>query len=282
VKVIKSTKSQVLSISNVLVGDVVHLELGDVIPTDGIFINSYNVRCNEWSTTGESHLIHKHAAEEVFQAIAIQEQEKEQEQRDGDAPKIELDPFIFLGAKVAEGLGTFLVTATGVNSSYGKILMSLKEEPSFTPLQSKLNKLAKAIAWFGFAAALLLFVVLFIKFLVQLLHNSHSPPQKGQDFLNILIISLTVLVIAVPEGLPLAVTLALAFASNRMLKDNNLVRQLRACEMVGNVTNICSDKTSTLTQNQMKVVGGTVGTTPLFSNDLGRSPTTIDLDASSL
>jgi P-type Ca2+ transporter type 2C len=166
VKVIKSTKSQVLSISNVLVGDVVHLELGDVIPTDGIFINSYNVRCNESSTTGESHLIHKHAAEEVFQAIAIQEQEKEQEQRDADAPKIELDPFIFSGAKVAEGLGTFLVTATGVNSSYSKILMSLKEEPSFTPLQSKLNKLAKAIAWFGFAAALLLFVVLFIKFLV--------------------------------------------------------------------------------------------------------------------
>ena len=106
----------------------------------------------------------KHTAEEVFQAIAIQKQEKEQKQRGGDTPKIKLDPFIFSGAKVAEGLGTFLITATGANSSYGKIPISLKEAPSFTPPQSKLNKLVKAIAWFSFAAALLLFVVLFIKF----------------------------------------------------------------------------------------------------------------------
>jgi P-type Ca2+ transporter type 2C len=283
VKVIRSAKSQVLPISDVLVGDVVYLELGDVVPADGIFIDGYNVKCDESSTTGESHLIQKHSAEEVFRALASREQEKEQEreQRDADAPHKELDPFIYSGAKVVEGLGTFLVTATGVNSIYGKILMSLKEEPSFTPLQSKLNKLAKAIAWFGFAASLLLFVVLFIKFLVQLPHSLYSPPQKGQNFLNILIISLTVLVIAVPEGLPLAVTLALAFASNRMLKDNNLVRQLKACEIMGNVTNICSDKTGTLTQNKMKIVAGTVGTTPLFSDDLGRSPTMIDLDASS-
>jgi Ca2+-transporting ATPase len=276
VKVIRSATSQVLPISDILVGDVVYLESGDVIPADGIFIDGYNVRCDESSTTGESHLIQKHAADGLFQAMALQEQ------RDADAPKLEQDPFIFSGAKVAEGLGTFLVTATGVNSNYGKILMSLNEGPSFTPLQSRLNKLAKAIAWFGFAAALLLFVVLFIKFLVQLPHSSHSPPQKGQDFLNILIISLTVIVIAVPEGLPLAVTLALAFASNRMLKDNNLVRQLRACEVMGNVTNICSDKTGTLTQNKMKVVAGTIGTSQLFNDKLGISQTAIDLEASTL
>lgn len=279
VKVIRSGKSQALPIADVLVGDVVYLELGDVIPADGIFIDGYNVRCDESSTTGESHLIQKHPAEHVYRAIAIREQEKGQE-RDADAPKIELDPFIFSGAKVAEGLGTFLVTATGVNSNYGKILMSLNEGPSFTPLQSRLNKLAKGIAWVGFIAAVLLFVVLFIKFVAQLPHNSNSPPQKGQDFLNILIISLTVLVIAVPEGLPLAVTLALAFASNRMLKDNNLVRQLRACEIMGNVTNICSDKTGTLTQNKMKVVTGTVGTSQLFNDDLGTPQTAVDLDAS--
>ena len=279
VKVIRSAKSQVLPISDVLVGDVVCLESGDVISADGIFIDGYNVRCDESSTTGESHVMHKHAAEEVFRAIATQEREKEQEQRDADAPKRELDPFIFSGAKVVEGLGTFLVTATGVNSSYGKILMSLKQKPSLTPLQLRLNKLAKAIALFGFAAALLLFIVLFIKFLAQLPHNSQSPPQKAQNFLNILIISLTVLVIAVPEGLPLAVTLALAFASNRMLKDNNLVRQLRSCEVMGNVTNICSDKTGTLTQNKMKVVVGTVGTTQFFNDTHRISQIGIDLEA---
>jgi Ca2+-transporting ATPase len=159
--------------------------------------------------------------------------------------------------------------------------MSLKEEPGLTPLQSRLTKLAKAIAWIGFAAALFLFVVLFIKFLAQLPHNSQTPAQKGQNFINILIISLTVLVIAVPEGLPLAVTLALAFASNRMLKDNNLVRQLRACEIMGNVTNICSDKTGTLTQNKMKVIAGIVGTSRLFNDNLGACETAIDLEAAS-
>jgi Ca2+-transporting ATPase len=210
--------------------------------------------------------------------LDMQAREKELEQRNSDTPRIELDPFIFSGAKVAEGLGTFLVTATGVNSGYGQILVALKEEPSMTPLQSRLNKLAKAIAWYGFVAALLLFVVLFIKFLVQLPDDSASAPQKGQNFLKILIISLTVLVIAVPEGLPLAVTLALAFASNRMLKDNNLVRKLRACEIMGNVTNICSDKTGTLTQNKMKVVAGMVGTSQLFNNDFAVSQAAIDLE----
>jgi Ca2+-transporting ATPase len=281
VKVIRSGTSQEIPISDVLVGDVVHLESGDVIPADGIFIGGYNVKCDESSTTGESVLIHKHAADEVFQELVSQEREKEPEQRDSDSPKTEKDPFIFSGSKVAEGLGTFLVTATGRNSNYGKILLALKEEPSQTPLQFRLNKIAKAIAWFGFAAALLLFVVLFIKFLAQLPHDSSTPPQKGQNFLRILIISITVLVIAVPEGLPLAVTLALAFASNRMLKDNNLIRKLQACEIMGNVTNICSDKTGTLTQNKMKVVAGTVSTTQLFNDEIGVSHTAIDLEAAS-
>ncbi|KAF8860890.1 putative plasma membrane calcium-transporting ATPase [Acephala macrosclerotiorum] len=276
VKVIRSGKSQILPISDVLVGDVVHLEPGDVIPADGIFIDGYNVRCDESSTTGESHLLPKHAAEEVFQATTSQQQEKEMEQGDATTLKMKLDPFIFSGSKVAEGLGTFLVTATGTNSNYGRILMSLKDEPSFTPLQAKLNRLAKAIAWFGFIAAVLLFVVLFIKFLAQLPRNTHSSTQKGQNFLNILIISLTVLVIAVPEGLPLAVTLALAFASNRMLKDNNLVRQLKACEIMGNVTSICSDKTGTLTQNKMKVVTGVVCNSQLFNDSLKVSQTAVD------
>lgn len=269
VKVVRSGKSLVISLSDVLVGDVVHLELGDVIPADGIFIDGYNVKCDESSTTGESQLLHKHPGAEVFRAI----------QEEGDAYK--LDPFIFSGTKVTEGLGTFLVIATGVNSGYGRILISLREEPGFTPLQSRLNRLAKYIAWFGGVAALLLFIVLFIKFLVQLPHNLNPPAQKGQDFLDILIISLTVLVIAVPEGLPLAVTLALAFASNRMLKDNNLVRQLKACEIMGNVTNICSDKTGTLTQNNMKVVAGTVGTNSLFHDKPGVSPITPNPHASS-
>ena len=272
VQVIRSGKSQLVSTFDVLVGDVVHLEPGDVIPADGIFIEGYNVRCDESSTTGESRLIPKSPGEEVFRATRKQEQEGTHE----------LDPFIISGTKVAEGIGTFLVTATGVNSSHGRVLMSLHEEPGFTPLQVKLNDLAKFIAKSGAVVALVLFVVLFIKFCIQLPHRTtFTPAEKGQNFLNVLIISLTVLVIAVPEGLPLAVTLALAFASNKMLKDHNLVRQLKACEIMGNATSICSDKTGTLTQNKMTVVAGTFGTNLKFDDSFAPSLGASSSDASS-
>lgn len=252
VNVIRSGKSQELSIYDILVGDVVLLEPGDMVPVDGIFIEGHNVKCDESQATGESDLIRKRPADEVFAAI-----------ENGDSLK-KMDPFILSGAQVTEGVGSFLVTSTGVNSSYGKILMSLREDPEVTPLQSKLNTLAEYIAKLGGAAGLLLFIVLFIQFLRRLPHNDGSPTEKGQQFLSIFIVTVTIIVVAVPEGLPLAVTLALAFATTRMLKDNNLVRHLKACEVMGNATAICSDKTGTLTQNKMLVVAGTVGTSSRF------------------
>jgi Ca2+-transporting ATPase len=149
--------------------------------------------------------------------------------------------------------------------------MSLREDPEVTPLQSKLNTLAEYIAKLGGAAGLLLFIVLFIEFLVRLPHNSGSPTDKGQQFLQIFIVTVTIIVVAVPEGLPLAVTLALAFATTRMLRDNNLVRHLKACEVMGNATTICSDKTGTLTQNKMLVVAGTIGTSSRFGGTVDTS-----------
>lgn len=113
------------------------------------------------------------------------------------------------------------------------------------------------------SSALLLFIVLLISFLAEL-DDKTSASAKGQNFMRILITAITVVVVAVPEGLPLAVTLALAFATTRMLKDNNLVRVLQACETMGNATTICSDKTGTLTQNKMTVVVGTLGTSCRF------------------
>lgn len=112
---------------------------------------------------------------------------------------------------------------------------------------------------FGLSGAVLLFAVLFIRFLVSLPSSTDGAAVKGSQFMDILIVAITLIVVAVPEGLPLAVTLALAFATTRMLKENNLVRVLRACETMGNATTICSDKTGTLTQNKMTVVAGTVG-----------------------
>lgn len=259
VNVIRSGRTLELSVFDVLVGDVMHLEPGDMIPVDGIFIDGHNVKCDESQTTGESDIIRKTPADTVYAAIENHDSLRK------------LDPFILSGAQVTEGVGTFLVTSTGVNSSYGKTLMSLREDPEVTPLQSKLNTLAEYIAKLGASAGGLLFIVLFIKFLVHLPKNTGTPSQKGQDFLNIFIVTVTIVVVAVPEGLPLAVTLALAFATTRMLKENNLVRHLKACEVMGNATTICSDKTGTLTQNKMKVVAGTIGTSSRFGGTVAIS-----------
>ena len=121
-----------------------------------------------------------------------------------------------------------------------------------------LIKCSGYIAKLGCAAGLLLFSVLLIEFLARLPGNPASADEKGQNFLSILITAITIIVVAVPEGLPLAVTLSLAFATNRMTKENNLVRHLQSCETMGNATVICSDKTGTLTENVMTVVGGTL------------------------
>ncbi|KAK1723208.1 calcium-translocating P-type ATPase [Colletotrichum acutatum] len=249
VKVIRSGKPANLSVHDILVGDVMLLEQGDIIPVDGVFIDGHNVSCDESSATGESDLIKKVPADAVMKALHEEEVN----------PK-KLDPFIISGARVLDGVGTFLVTAVGQNSSHGKTMMSLRDDPGMTPLQLKLNILAGYIAKLGSGAGLLLLGVLTIEFLAHLPNNSDSPEEKGQRFLQILITSITIIVVAVPEGLPLAVTLALAYATKRMTKENNLVRHLQSCETMGNATVICSDKTGTLTENVMTVVAGTLGT----------------------
>jgi len=262
VKVIRNGKSLELSIFDIMVGDIMHLETGDVIPVDGIFIDGHGVKCDESSATGESDLLKKVPADDVYKAL---EQFKKGELSAKEVEK--MDPFIISGSQVNEGTGTFLVTAVGTNSTYGRTTMSLRTEQEDTPLQKKLNRLADGIAKYGGGAALLLFVVLFIKFLAGLPHNDESARKKGQDFMELFIVSVTVVVVAVPEGLPLAVTLALAFATTRMLKDNNLVRILKACETMGNATTICSDKTGTLTQNKMTVVAATLGKSNCFGGN---------------
>ncbi|KAL7276871.1 plasma membrane calcium [Rhizina undulata] len=261
INVIRSGKTIRISVYDLLVGDVCHLEPGDLIPADGIFISGYNVKCDESSATGESDQMKKTGADEVMAQTEA-----------GVHNAHKFDPFIVSGSKVLEGVGTYLVTSVGVHSSFGKTMMALREETEATPLQMKLNNLAEAIAKLGGASALLLFVVLFIRFLVELRGSTQTASEKGQNFMKILITAITVVVVAVPEGLPLAVTLALAFATTRMLKDNNLVRVLCACETMGNATTVCSDKTGTLTQNKMTVVAGTLGTARRFG-DKGAAPT---------
>ncbi|KAJ5211144.1 ATPase P-type K/Mg/Cd/Cu/Zn/Na/Ca/Na/H-transporter [Penicillium cf. griseofulvum] len=259
VKVTRSGRTEEISVHDVLVGDLMLLEPGDMVPVDGILIEGHDVKCDESSATGESDVLRKTPGDEVYRTIEKHEDLKK------------MDPFIISGAKVSEGVGTFLVTATGTHATLGRTMMSLQEEGETTPLQTKLNKLAEYIAKLGLASGLLLFVVLFIKFLVRLKDIEGGADAKGQAFLRIFIVAVTIVVVAVPEGLPLAVTLALAFATTRMLKDNNLVRYLKACETMGNATTICSDKTGTLTENKMTAVAATLGTTSRFGKYSGVS-----------
>ncbi|KAI2776262.1 plasma membrane calcium-transporting ATPase [Daldinia loculata] len=247
IKVVRSGKPFMINVHDVLVGDVIHLEPGDLVPVDGIYINGHDLKCDESSATGESDAIKKTPGGQVMEIL------------ESGANQNGLDPFIISGSKVLEGVGTFLCTSVGVHSSFGKIMMSVRTDIEATPLQKKLERLAVAIAKLGSTAAGLLFFVLLFRFLGGLSTDTRSSSEKASAFLDILIVAVTIIVVAVPEGLPLAVTLALAFATTRLLKENNLVRVLRACETMGNATAICSDKTGTLTTNKMTVVAGTFG-----------------------
>ncbi|KAL4932534.1 uncharacterized protein BDV17DRAFT_279680 [Aspergillus undulatus] len=248
VTVIRSGKSVRISVHDVLVGDILHLEPGDLVPVDGIYIDGHNVKCDESSATGESDQLKKTGGDQVLRLL-----------EQGHTKQQDMDPFIISGSKVLEGVGTCLVTSVGVNSSYGKILMAMRQDMEPTPLQKKLDRLAGAIAKLGASSAIFLFFILLFRFLGTLSGNERTGTEKASQVTDILIVAITVIVVAVPEGLPLAVTLALAFATTRMVKLNNLVRVLKSCETMGNATTVCSDKTGTLTTNKMTVVTGTFG-----------------------
>lgn len=254
--VIRGGEKRMVSIFDLLVGDVVCLETGDVVPADSVLISG-EVECDESALTGESETIKKKPADIAMKFY----QENSEANADLGSLTIKFkDPFLISGAKVLLGVGTALVTAVGVNSIHGRTMLSLSHENEVTPLQARLDGLAEGISKYGFLAALVLFIVLLIRFGVNLApghkYHDHTPAEKGKKFVDILIVAVTIVVVAVPEGLPLAVTLALAFATTRMAQNGNLVRVLRSCETMGGATAVCSDKTGTLTENKMRIVRG--------------------------
>ncbi|KAF9457841.1 hypothetical protein BDZ94DRAFT_1325934 [Collybia nuda] len=247
VKVIRDGQERVIDIKEVVVGDIALVEPGEIVPCDGVFLSGHNVKCDESGATGESDAIKKISYEDWSQM--------------GGNDSAHTDCFMVSGSKVLEGVGRYVVIAVGTKSFNGRIMMALRGDTENTPLQLKLNHLAELIAKIGSLAGLLLFSALMIRFFVQLGTNepARTPSEKGITFVNILIIAVTLIVVAVPEGLPLAVTLALAFATKRMTYEKLLVRVLGSCETMANASVICTDKTGTLTQNVMTVVAGSVG-----------------------
>ncbi|PUZ52100.1 hypothetical protein GQ55_6G243600 [Panicum hallii var. hallii] len=230
VQVTRSGFRQKLSIYDLLVGDIVHLSIGDQVPADGLFVSGFSLLINESSLTGESEPVAVHAE----------------------------NPFLLSGTKVQDGSCKMLVSTVGMRTQWGKLMATLSEGgDDETPLQVKLNGVATIIGKIGLIFAVVTFAVLTQSLFWRKISDGSYFSWTGDDALELLeffAIAVTIVVVAVPEGLPLAVTLSLAFAMKKMMNDKALVRHLAACETMGSATSICSDKTGTLTTNHMTVV----------------------------
>lgn len=224
---------------DVVVGDVIIIEVGDEIPADGRLIASTDLQIDESSLTGEP-IISKHVVTD---------------ETPSDKEATYPSDTVLRSTMVMNGNGVAVVTAVGDSTEIGKVARKATEMTAVkTPLNIQLGKLAKLISKIGTGVSVSAFVIF-------LTHDIMTNPLwQGTDYLkmaevtlNYFMMAVTLIVMAVPEGLPMAVTLALALNMRRMLKSNNLVRKLHACETMGAATVICTDKTGTLTQNRMQV-----------------------------
>jgi len=317
----------------ILVGDIIKLSYGMVIPADGYLIEGNEIKCDEAPLTGESDLIEKDPLDKCLMRA-----EEEIKANKGEPPKgkhIIGSPLLLSGTSVAEGQGWFVALRIGANSENGKIQeqviaaqkkkgaggagsSKIEEEKELdehvsqtdhklkeddkgddkiddedkedddnegkTPLEIKLNELADDVGRFGLISAICTFVALIIRLIYFEIvkANNSTNADSGEylrstwfnttllgeepktfsnndhisivvDIIKIIILCIAIIVVAIPEGLPLAVTLSLAFSIGKMMDDNNLVRRMKACETMGGANYICSDKTGTLTKNEMSV-----------------------------
>lgn len=238
VKVRRNGKVMEVPRSEVVVGDVILLETGDEVPADGRLIDVNELQINESSLTGEP--------------IADKSLNPE---GDGDDHGAYPRNVVLRSSMVMSGRGEAVVTAIGDATEIGKVARKSTESTAVkTPLNMQLDKLAKFVSKIGLTVSFVAFAIFLIHdILVNPLWGGNDYLRMAQVVLKYFMMAVTLIVMAVPEGLPMTVTLALALNMRRMLKSNNLVRKLHACETMGAVTVICTDKTGTLTQNKMQV-----------------------------
>ena len=257
VTILRNNEIEMRSEEDLLVGDIVKFGYGNIVPADGYLIEGNDIKVDESPLTGESELISKDLIEECEKKL-----EKKKDDKNKNKNMIP-SPLIFSGTSIKTGQGSFLVLRVGVNSAKGKIqqkVIANQEENAKTPLEEKLEEIAEDIGKFGFLASFLTMTALLIRFGITYnsLVGSKSPDDNLTKvvtikIIKIIILCVTIIVVAIPEGLPLAVTLNLAFSVQHMMVDNNLVRKIQACETMGGANYICTDKTGTLTKNIMTV-----------------------------
>ncbi|PON79959.1 P-type ATPase [Parasponia andersonii] len=265
VDVVRGGRRRLISIFEIVVGDVVCLKIGDQVPADGLFLDGHSLEIDESSMTGESDHVEVNARH---------------------------NPFLLAGTKVVDGYGRMLVTSVGMNTNWGLMMSRISiDSNEQTPLQARLNKLTSSIGKVGLTVAFLVLLVLLIRYFTGNTKAENGKREfddgktKFGDVMNavvgIVAAAVTIVVVAIPEGLPLAVTLSLAYSMKRMMADKAiLVRKLSACETMGSATTICTDKTGTLTLNQMKVTEFWLGQESVNGEDQGYwiiAPFVIDL-----
>ena len=241
VMVIRNGKVHEIPKKDIVVGDVVILNTGDEIPADGVLLEAVSLQVNESSLTGEL-MVNKTTDEAHFDEEATYPSNS-----------------VMRGTTVTDGHGVMCVERVGDATEIGKVARQATEQSQEqTPLNLQLTKLANLIGKVGFTIAILTFVIFTAKDLyaylsVTAVTDWHQWLEIARIVLKYFMMAVTLIVVAVPEGLPMSVTLSLALNMRRMLKTNNLVRKMHACETMGAITVICTDKTGTLTQNLMQV-----------------------------
>ncbi len=241
VKVIRNGKIHEIPRKDVVVNDIVVLETGEEIPADGELLEAISLQVNESNLTGEP----------VIDKTTIE--------KDFDEEATYPSNMVMRGTTVVDGHGTMRVLKVGDNTEIGKVArQSTEQSGEPTPLNIQLTKLAKLIGRIGFSVAGITFLTFFLKDVVfhydfSNLHGLDAWLPVLQTTLKYFMMAVTLIVVAVPEGLPMSVTLSLALNMRRMLSTNNLVRKMHACETMGAITVVCTDKTGTLTQNLMQV-----------------------------
>ena len=278
-KVIRNGKPEDLVSDDLLVGDIIHIMVGDIMPADLLLVEGNGIKMDESSLTGESDTMKKETYQKCVELL----------NKKMKPPS----PLILSGTNLVEGTGVAVVLAVGDHSQKGIIKRTVDnaQENNQTPLEQKLNVIAENIGWFGMGAGVVTLVALFIRFGIQYvsdqkaykqssqmqsivsayaqnspssmdipeiaatIHAEFTNPKKNisNQILDIILLCVSIIVVAIPEGLPLAVTLSLAFSIKKLMDQNNLVRKMHACETMGGANYICTDKTGTLTKNEMNV-----------------------------
>ena len=238
IKVIRNGNIQEISKKDIVVGDIVFLETGEEIPADGELLEAIALQINESTLTGEPVI------------------DKTTNPAEFDDEATYLSNKIMRGTTVVNGHCTYKVEQVGDATEFGKVAQKSTEiTHDKTPLSKQLDKLAKYISIIGFVVAGLVFFGLLTKDIIAGVFSSENffTLETAAHILQYFMVAVTLIVVSVPEGLPMSVTLSLAMSMRKMLKTNNLVRKMHACETMGATTVICTDKTGTLTQNQMQV-----------------------------